>query len=92
MSLSGPTIRREFLWMLIALPVGMLLLPPLIWLVGSRVFGPSSGGTTRDLVAHYFQGLGQGHQAFWIVALGPYLAILALRLTVAAVRANRRPA
>jgi hypothetical protein len=92
MSLNGATIRREFLWLLIALPVGVLVLPPLIWLVGSRVFGPYAGGNTRDLVDHYFRGLGQGHQAFWIVALGPYLALLTLRLTVAAVRAVRRPA
>jgi hypothetical protein len=91
MSLSGATVRREFLWILIALPVGVLLLPPLIWLVGSHVFGPYTGGNAWDLVDHYFQGLGHGHQAFWIVALGPYLAILTVRLTAAAVRALRRP-
>ena len=70
---------------------GVLLLPPLIWLVGSRVFGPYAAGNTRDLVDHFFRGLGQGQQAFWIVALGPYLAILIVRLTVAAVRAARNP-
>ena len=92
MSLNGATIRREFQWLLIALPVGVLLLPPLIWLAGSHVFGPYAGGNTRDLIDHYFRGLGQGHQTFWIVALGPYLAVLTLRLTVAAVRAARGPA
>ena len=92
MSLSAATVRREFLWILIALPVGVLLLPPLIWLVGSHVFGAYAGGNMWDLVDHYFQGLGHAHQAFWIVALGPYLAILTLRLTVAAVQATRRPA
>ncbi len=92
MSLSGVAIRREFLCIAIALPVGVLLLPPLIGLVGSHVFGPYAGGNTRDLVDHYFRGLGQGGQAFWIVALGPYVAILTVRLTAAAVRAARRPA
>jgi hypothetical protein len=85
-------VRREFLWLLIGLPVGVLLLPPLIWLVGSHVFGPYTGGNTRDLVDHFFRGLGRGQQAFWIVALGPYLALLALRLTLAGLRAARRPA
>lgn len=88
--MSIATVRREFLWILIALPVGVILLPPLIWLVGSRVFGPYAAGSTRDLVDHFFRGLGQGQKAFWIVALGPYLAILTLRLTVAAIQAVRR--
>jgi len=92
MSTNIATVRREFLWLLIALTVGLLLLPPLIWLVGSRVFGPYAGGNSRDLVDHFFRGLGQGQQAFWIIALGPYVAILALRLTVTAVRAVRRQA
>ena len=92
MSLNIATVRRELLWLLIALPVGVLLLPPLIWLVGSHVFGPYAAGNTRDLVDHFFRGLGQGQQAFWIVALGPYLALLTLRLTLAGLRAVRRPA
>jgi hypothetical protein len=85
-------VRREFLWLLIALPVGVLLLPPLVWLVGSHLFGPYAGGNGRALVDHFFKGLGQGQQAFWIVALGPYAAILALRLTLAGMRAVRRQA
>jgi hypothetical protein len=85
-------IRREFLWLLIALTVGLLLLPPAVWLVGSRVFGPYAGGNGRDLVDHFFRGLGQGFDAFWIVALGPYVAILSLRATLAALRAVRHPA
>jgi hypothetical protein len=68
------------------------LLPPLIWEAGSHVFGPYAGGTTRDLVDQFFRGLSRGEQAIWIVALGPYLAILTLRLTVAVIRAVRRQA
>jgi hypothetical protein len=92
MSLNIAAVRRELLWILIALVVGVLLLPPLIWLVGSRVFGPYAAGGTRDLVDHFFRGLGQGQKAFWIIALGPYAGILLLRLTGAAMRATRRPA
>ncbi len=85
-------VRRELLWLLIALTVGLLLLPPLIWLLGSHVFGPYAGGNGRDLVDHFFRGLGQGLQAFWIVALGPYVVILTLRATLAALRTVRQPA
>lgn len=90
MAFNIGTLRREFFWALLALPVGVLLLPPLIYLVGSRVFGPYGAGNTRELVDHFFHGLSLGQQAFWIIALGPYAAILALRLTVGAVRAVRR--
>jgi hypothetical protein len=92
MPLNIATLRRESLWILIGLPVGVLLLPVLIWLIGSRVFGPYAGGSLRDLADHYFRGLGHGQQAFWIVALGPYLAILALRLTLGGMRAARHQA
>jgi hypothetical protein len=86
------TLRRELLWLLIALPVGVLLLPPLIWVVGSHVFGAYAGGSTRELVDRFYRGLSQGQQAFWIVALGPYVVLIALRLTVGAVQATRRQA
>jgi hypothetical protein len=43
-------------------------------------------------VDHFYRGLGQGQQAPWIVVLGPYLAIVVLRLTVGAVQAVRRQA
>jgi len=89
MSPNVATARRELLWLLIALVVGVLLLPPLIWLVGSRVFGPYAGGGSRDLVDHFFVGLGQGRAALWLVALGPYLVISGWRGTWAALRAAR---
>jgi hypothetical protein len=92
MPLNIATLRRESLWILIALTVGVLLLPPLVWLVGSRVFGSYAGGNIRDLVDHFFRGLGHGQQAFWIVALGPYFAIVTLRLTLAGMHAARRQA
>jgi hypothetical protein len=92
MPLNIATVRREALWLLIPLAIGVLLLPPLIWLVGSRVFGPYAAGNARDLTDHFFRGLGQGQEAFWIVALGPCLVIAALRLTLAAIRAVRREA
>ena len=81
-------IRRELLWLLIGLPAGALLLPVLIWLVGARVFGAYAGGETGDLVRRFFQNLGQGDSASWLVALGPYAGLLLLRL---ALRLLRRP-
>jgi len=92
MSPNIVVVRRELLWILIGLVVGLLLLPPAVWLLGSRVFGPYAAGNARDLVDHFYRGLGQGQQSTWIVALGPYLVIVVLRLTVGAIQAVRRQA
>jgi hypothetical protein len=92
MSPNIVVLRRELLWVVIGLVTGLLLLPPLIWLVGSHVFGPYAAGNARDLVDRFYRGLGQGQQATWIVALGPYVLIVVLRLTVGAIQAVRRPA
>jgi hypothetical protein len=92
MSSNIVAVRRELLWIVIGLVVGLLLLPPLIWLVGAHVFGPYAGGNTRELVDHFYRGLGQGQQAPWIVALGPYVALLVLRMTIGAIHAVRRQA
>jgi hypothetical protein len=92
MSPNIVVVRRELLWVLIGLVVGLLLLPPAIWLIGAHVFGAYAAGNVRDLVDHFYRGLGQGQQAPWIVVLGPYLAIVVLRLTLGAVQAVRRQA
>jgi hypothetical protein len=92
MSSNIVAVRRELLWVLIGLVTGLLLLPPLIWVVGSHVFGPYAAGNARDLVDHFYRGLAAGQQAIWIVALGPYLAIVVLRLTVGAIQVVRRQA
>ena len=83
---TASAIRRELLWLLIGLPLGLLLLPVLIWLVGARTFGPYAGGEAGDLVNHFFQGLGQGAPTFWLVAVGPYVGLLLLRVLVQAFR------
>ena len=89
MSPNIVVLRRELLWVVIGLVTGLLLLPPLIWLVGSHVFGPYAAGNARDLVDHFYRGLGQGQQAPWIV-FGPgaalFITVLGLNFVGDAVR------
>ncbi len=85
---TASAIRRELLWLIIGIPLGVLLLPVLIWLVGARVFGPYAGGEVGDLVSHFFRGLGQGEPAFWLVAVGPYVCLLLLRVLIQAIRGS----
>ena len=68
----------------VALAVGVLLMPLLIWLAGSRVLGgyvhgenPSAGPWA--LFADYVVGLAHGSAVFWAVALGPLALLLLVR-------------
>jgi len=67
----------------ICLVVGVLVMPPLIWLIGSAKLGPYVGGGLFALWRDYALALIKGSLAFWLVALGPYalLWLLAPRAT-----------
>jgi hypothetical protein len=84
--------RRELIVFGIALLVGLVLMPFLIWYAGNRVLGPYTHPQTPhpgpfSLLQDYYIGLLHGSAVFWAVALGPALLILLLRLIVWVVRA-----
>jgi hypothetical protein len=72
-------IRRELLVLAAALAFGVLAVPPLLWVVGSRALGPYAGGGIGAFLASFFRGLASGTFGFWMVALGPYLLTLVAR-------------
>ncbi len=86
--------RRELLGFALALVVGLLLMPLLIWVAGNRVLGPYTHGQDLHagpfaLLQDFFVGLLHGSAVFWAVALGPAIFILLLRLCVRGLRARR---
>jgi len=96
---SGPRARlralsraqRELLAVALALLVGALVMPLLIWVVGNRVLGPYTHGQDTHagpfaLLADFFVGLAHGSAVFWAVALGPLLLLVALRLLLRGLR------
>ena len=85
-------VRRELIIYGIAILCGLLAMPFLIWYAGNRVLGPYSHaqnphGGPLALLQDYFTGLVHGSAVFWVVALGPALLIVLLRLIVWVVRA-----
>jgi hypothetical protein len=78
-------VRRELLFLGIALACGFVLIPLAIWLVGNRILGPythglePAGGPMR-LLGDFFEGLAHGSVIFWCVALGPYFLLWFVRL------------
>lgn len=72
-------LRAEVVALLASLVVGMTLVPPLIWLVGTRTLGPYTNGSPLALWRDDMSGLVHGSLPHWLVALGPYAALWCVR-------------
>jgi hypothetical protein len=91
--LSGA--QRALLLYALALLVGVLIVPLLVWVVGNRVLGPYTQGQNTHagalaLLQDFFVGLAHGSAVFWAVALGPLLIVLLLQLFLRGLRALPR--
>ena len=92
---AGFALGREALILAIALFLGFIGVPLLIWVVGNRILGPythaqdpTAGTGPARLLADYFYGLTHGSLAFWCVAVGPYVLIGFARLIYGFVRSR----
>lgn len=72
-------LTRQLLALAICLAIGVLLMPALIWAVGSWKLGPYASGGLLALYGDYLLALLRGSLAYWLVALGPYAALWLLR-------------
>ena len=71
--------QRELLTLLLCLLFGLVAMPALIWVAGSWKLGPYANGGPWALGRDFFIALSHGSLVFWLVALGPYLAVWLLR-------------
>jgi hypothetical protein len=71
--------RHEVMAFGICLALGLLVMPLLIWLVGSARLGPYANGGLLALWHDYLLALVHGSLAFWLVALGPYSGLWLMR-------------
>jgi hypothetical protein len=82
-----PPLARELMGLLWMLAVGLLLLPPVIYLGGRLVLGAylrdPLTGLTGGLGAFWFdylKGLAQFSAGYWMAALGPWALLTAWRV------------
>ncbi len=94
-------MRRELIYFGLALVFGLVFVPVLTWFVGSRVLGPYSRGTDAGAAVHnnalallsdFFAGLAHGYVVFWVVALGPAVFLILIRLIIVAARRTEKTA
>ncbi|MGH8134362.1 MAG: hypothetical protein ACRETG_11510 [Steroidobacteraceae bacterium] len=88
-ALSGA--RRELIILGVGFAFGLIVMPFLIFLAGSRVLGPYTHGENTHagpfaLLADYFVGLFHGSAVFWMVALGPAVLLVLIRGFLALLR------
>ena len=86
-----PRVRRELIVYGVALLIGLVAVPLLIWVGGNRVLGPYTHGQNLHagplaLLQDYYLGLLHGSAVFWAVALGPAALLLLVRLFIRLVR------
>ena len=72
-------MQRELATLGLCLAIGLVVMPILIWFVGSAALGPYGGGGLGALWYDFSLALIRGSLAFWLVALGPYAAVWLLR-------------
>jgi hypothetical protein len=66
--------------LLVGLILGVVVMPWLIYLAGRSTLGAYANGGPFALWGDFFRGLFDLSAAYWIAALGPCVAILALLL------------
>ncbi|MBS0388932.1 MAG: hypothetical protein JSR15_10670 [Proteobacteria bacterium] len=71
--------RHELMGFGVCLAIGLIVMPVLIWLIGSSRLGPYANGGLFALWRDYVVALAQGSLAYWLVALGPYAGLWLLR-------------
>jgi hypothetical protein len=84
---TAKIIQRELVLLLILLPVGLLLLPAAVYIVGSAIFGEYGGSGFGGFFGMLMGELQSGEPAVWFLVLSPYIVWQLLRLTLGAVRA-----
>ncbi len=72
-------LQRELLTLALCLLLGLVVMPILIWIVGSAQLGRYTNGGLGSLLKDYFVELAKGSFVYWLVALGPYVAVWLLR-------------
>jgi len=79
-SVHSRLLLREMVLAGICLILGLVVMPCLIFAAGRASLGPYEHGGVFALWLDFLIGLAHGSEAFWFVALSPFLLLCVLRL------------
>jgi hypothetical protein len=75
------TALAELMTLAVSLVIGLLVMPCLIFTIGQLTLGDYAHGGLFAFWRDFLVGLVRGSQAFWFVALAPYLLVWLVRAT-----------
>lgn len=76
-------LRRDSIWLVVALLFGAIALPFLVYSTGVVTLGPYSHGGPFGFYADFLAGLARLRWSAWMLLLGPAALVLLWRLLVA---------
>src|SRR5882724_9772152 len=75
--------KRELVFAAAGVVVGFVVLPILIFMVGTVLLGPYAGGQSiGPFFTAFYVNLAHGSVRTWLIALAPYLAFWLVRLSI----------
>jgi hypothetical protein len=77
---SRPTPTFEAATLGLALLVGLLVMPALIYLAGRYTLGSYANGNLFSLYGDFFKGLFEPRSSNWVVVFGPFVFLSLFRL------------
>ena len=77
---SQPRLSFEALTLGLAILVGLLVMPALIYLAGRYTLDAYANGGVFSLYLDFFKGLFQPRASFWVVVIGPFVFLCLFRL------------
>lgn len=84
--ISQPALTFEAVTLGLALLVGLLLMPALIYLAGRYTLSPYGNGGVFSLYLDFFKGLFEPRASCWVVLIGPFVFVSLVRLFRLALR------
>lgn len=80
MKQQSGSVQREIVIALAVVALSVLLLPGMIYLVGSRIFGPYSSDRIADIYVATLGDLMVPRMAAWLLLLTPMVCVVLLRM------------
>ena len=77
---SQPVLTFEAVTLGLALLVGLLVMPALIYLAGIAVLKEYANGGLFALYGDYYKGLFEPRSSYWLVVIGPFVFLCLARI------------